>query len=172
MNSPNIRIGHGFDLHRLVEGRKLILGGIAIPHHLGLLGHSDADCLMHALADAMLGALALPDIGHHFPDTDPTNHGLDSSCILSRVVSMVQKKGYLLGNVDLTVIAQRPKLGTYLPAIRSNLSSILGIGEECIGLKATTHEEIGSLGREEGIATHAVCVLFKNEVRARREPSP
>ncbi|MEL0098570.1 MAG: 2-C-methyl-D-erythritol 2,4-cyclodiphosphate synthase, partial [Opitutae bacterium] len=96
----------------------------------------------------------------------------DSSCILSRVVSMVQKKGYLLGNVDLTVIAQRPKLGTYLPAIRSNLSSILGIGEECIGLKATTHEEIGSLGREEGIATHAVCVLFKNEVRAGREPSP
>ncbi|MAE53935.1 MAG: 2-C-methyl-D-erythritol 2,4-cyclodiphosphate synthase [Opitutae bacterium] len=161
MNTPTIRIGHGFDLHQLVEDRKLILGGVEIPHHLGLLGHSDADCLMHALADAMLGALALPDIGHHFPDTDPSNLGIDSSIILSKVVSMIQEKGYFPGNVDLTIIAQRPKLEDYLPAIRTNLSSILGIGKNCIGLKATTHEHIGSLGREEGIATHAVCLLFK-----------
>ena len=161
MNTPTIRIGHGFDLHQLVEDRKLILGGVEIPHHLGLLGHSDADCLMHALADAMLGALALPDIGHHFPDTDPSNLGIDSSIILSKVVSMIQEKGYFPGNVDITIIAQRPKLEDYLPAIRTNISSILGIDKNCIGLKATTHEHIGSLGREEGIATHAVCLLFK-----------
>ena len=160
MNTPTIRIGHGFDLHQLAEDRKLILGGVEIPHHLGLLGHSDADCLMHALADAMLGALALPDIGHHFPDTDPSN--LESFFHHTvKVVSMIQEKGYFPGNVDLTIIAQRPKLEDYLPAIRTNLSSILGIDKNCIGLKATTHEHIGSLGREEGIATHAVCLLFK-----------
>ena len=162
MNTPNIRTGHGFDLHRLVEGRKLILGGVEIPHHLGLLGHSDADCLIHALADSILGALALPDIGHHFPDHDPSNLNLDSSIILTAVVQMAKDRGYTIGNIDLTIIAQRPKLGSYLPAIRTNLSSLLHIPEDCIGLKATTHEQIGSLGREEGIATHAVCLLFKN----------
>lgn len=162
MNTPNIRTGHGFDLHRLVEGRKLILGGVEIPHHLGLLGHSDADCLIHALADSILGALALPDIGHHFPDHDPSNLNLDSSIILTAVVDMAKDRGYTIGNIDLTIIAQRPKLGSYLPAIRTNLSSLLHIPEDCIGLKATTHEQIGSLGREEGIATHAVCLLFKN----------
>ncbi len=162
MNTPNIRTGHGFDLHRLVEGRKLILGGVEIPHHLGLLGHSDADCLIHALADSILGALALPDIGHHFPDHDPSNLNLDSSIILTAVVEMAKDRGYTIGNIDLTIIAQRPKLGSYLPAIRTNLSSLLHIPEDCIGLKATTHEQIGSLGREEGIATHAVCLLFKN----------
>ena len=120
-----------------MEDRKLILGGVEIPHHLGLLGHSDADCLMHALADAMLGALALPDIGHHFPDTDPSNLGIDSSIILSKVVSMIQEKGYFPGNADLTIIAQRPKLEDYLPDIRTNISSILGIDKNCIGLKAT-----------------------------------
>ena len=162
MNTPNIRTGHGFDLHRLVEGRKLILGGVEIPHHFGLLGHSDADCLIHALADSILGALALPDIGHHFPDHDPSNLNLDSSIILTAVVEMAKDRGYTIGNIDLTIIAQRPKLGSYLPAIRTNLSSLLHIPEDCIGLKATTHEQIGSLGREEGIATHAVCLLFKN----------
>lgn len=162
MNTPNIRTGHGFDLHRLVEGRKLILGGVEIPHHLGLLGHSDADCLIHALADSILGALALPDIGHHFPDHDPSNLNLDSSIILTAVMEMAKDRGYTIGNIDLTIIAQRPKLGSYLPAIRTNLSSLLHIPEDCIGLKATTHEQIGSLGREEGIATHAVCLLFKN----------
>ena len=161
MNRPVIRTGHGFDLHRLVEGRKLILGGVDIPYHLGLLGHSDADCLIHALADAILGALALPDIGHFFPDDDPAHKGLNSSIILKNVNEMAKEKGFFIGNLDLTIIAQRPKLKDYLPSIRKNLSSLLEIGEDCIGLKATTHEEIGSIGRGEGIATHAVCLLFK-----------
>ena len=160
MNIPKIRTGHGFDLHRLVKGRKLILGGIEIPHHLGLLGHSDADCLIHALADAMLGALGLPDIGHHFPDYDPSNKDLDSSHILLHANQLLKEKGYMVGNIDLTLIAQKPKLADYLPSIRSNLSKLLKIQEDCIGLKATTHEGIGSLGREEGIAAHAVCLIF------------
>tara|TARA_B100002019_G_C21272831_1_gene603394 strand:+ start:2553 stop:3041 length:489 start_codon:yes stop_codon:yes gene_type:complete len=162
MNKSSIRTGHGFDLHRLVEGRKLILGGIEIHYHKGLLGHSDADCLIHALADSILGALALPDIGHHYPDNDPSNRDLDSSIILKKVAMLTHEKGYSVGNIDLTIIAQQPKLGDYLPAIRTNLSALLGIAEDCIGIKATTHEGIGSLGREEGIATHAVCLLYKN----------
>jgi len=161
MNSPTIRTGHGFDLHQLVEGRKLILGGVEIPHPLGLLGHSDADCLIHALADSILGGLALPDIGHHFPDDDPANQNLDSSIILQKVVSLCHEKGYCVGNVDLTLIAQRPKLAPHLAEMRKNLSRLLQIQEDCIGIKATTHEGIGSLGREEGIAAHAVCLLFK-----------
>ena len=161
MNSPTIRTGHGFDLHQLVEGRKLILGGVEIPHPLGLLGHSDADCLVHALADSILGGLALPDIGHHFPDDDPANQNLDSSIILQKVVSLCHEKGYCVGNVDLTLIAQRPKLAPHLAEMRKNLSGLLQIPEDCIGIKATTHEGIGSLGREEGIAAHAVCLLFK-----------
>jgi 2-C-methyl-D-erythritol 2,4-cyclodiphosphate synthase len=160
MNKPKIRTGHGFDLHRLVEGRKLILGGIEIPHHLGLLGHSDADCLIHALADALLGALGLPDIGHHFPDNDPSNKDLDSSQILLHTKKLIKERGYAVGNIDLTLIAQRPKLADYLPSIRANLAKILEMQEDLIGLKATTHEGIGSLGREEGIAAHAVCLLF------------
>jgi 2-C-methyl-D-erythritol 2,4-cyclodiphosphate synthase len=160
MNKPKIRTGHGFDLHRLVEGRKLILGGIEIPHHLGLLGHSDADCLIHALADAMLGALGLPDIGHHFPDNDPSNKDLDSAQILLHTKKLLKERGYAVGNIDLTLIAQRPKLADYLPSIRANLAKILEMQEDLIGLKATTHEGIGSLGREEGIAAHAVCLLF------------
>ena len=161
MNSPTIRTGHGFDLHQLVEGRKLILGGVEIPHPLGLLGHSDADCLIHALADSILGGLALPDIGHHFPDDDPANQNLNSSIILQKVVSLCHEKGYCVGNVDLTLIAQRPKLAPHLAEMRKNLSGLLQIPEDCIGIKATTHEGIGSLGREEGIAAHAVCLLFK-----------
>lgn len=161
MNSPTIRTGHGFDLHQLVEGRKLILGGVEIPHPLGLLGHSDADRLIHALADSILGGLALPDIGHHFPDDDPANQNLDSSIILQKVVSLCHEKGYCVGNVDLTLIAQRPKLAPHLAEMRKNLSGLLQIPEDCIGIKATTHEGIGSLGREEGIAAHAVCLLFK-----------
>ena len=161
MNSPTIRTGHGFDLHQLVEGRKLILGGVEIPHPLGLLGHSDADCLIHALADSILGGLALPDIGHHFPDDDPANKNLDSSIILQKVVSLCHEKGFYIGNVDLTLIAQRPKLAPHLAEMRKNLSRLLQIQEDCIGIKATTHEGIGSLGREEGIAAHAVCLLFK-----------
>ena len=129
---------------------------------MGLLGHSDADCLIHALADAILGALALPDIGHHFPDQDPQNRDLDSSIILAKAVQLAKDRGYSVGNVDLTVIAEKPKLGKFLPAIREKLSRLLHTPEDCIGLKATTHEKIGSLGREEGIATHAVCLLVKS----------
>ena len=161
MKVPSIRIGHGFDLHQLVEGRKLILGGIEIPHQRGLLGHSDADCLIHALSDAILGALALPDIGHYFPDDDPANRDLDSSLILQKAISLTKEKGFSVGNVDLTIIAQRPKLKDSIPAIRSNLSSLLQIEPDCVGIKATTHEKIGSLGREEGIAAHAVCLLYQ-----------
>jgi len=161
MRVPSIRIGHGFDLHQLVEGRKLILGGIEIPHERGLLGHSDADCLIHALSDAILGALALPDIGHYFPDDDPANRDLDSSLILQKAISLTKEKGFSVGNVDLTIIAQRPKLIDFVPAIRSNLSSLLQIEPDCVGIKATTHEKIGSLGREEGIAAHAVCLLYQ-----------
>ena len=161
MKVPSIRIGHGFDLHQLVEGRKLILGGIEIPHQRGLLGHSYADCLIHALSDAILGALALPDIGHYFPDDDPANRDLDSSLILQKAISLTKEKGFSVGNVDLTIIAQRPKLIDFIPAIRSNLSSLLQIEPDCVGIKATTHEKIGSLGREEGIAAHAVCLLYQ-----------
>ena len=161
MKVPSIRIGHGFDLHQLVEGRKLILGGIEIPHQRGLLGHSDADCLIHALSDAILGALALPDIGHYFPDDDPANRDLDSSLILQKAISLTKEKGFSVGNVDLTIIAQRPKLIDFIPSIRSNLSSLLQIEPDCVGIKATTHEKIGSLGREEGIAAHAVCLLHQ-----------
>jgi 2-C-methyl-D-erythritol 2,4-cyclodiphosphate synthase len=161
MKVPSIRIGHGFDLHQLVEGRKLILGGIEIPHQRGLLGHSDADCLIHALSDAILGALALPDIGHYFPDDDPVNRDLDSSLILRKAISLAKERGFSVGNVDLTIIAQRPKLQDFLPDIRTNLSSLLEIPEDGVGIKATTHEKIGSLGREEGIAAHAVCLLHQ-----------
>ena len=161
MKVPSIRIGHGFDLHQLVEGRKLILGGIEIPHQRGLLGHSDADCLIHALSDAILGALALPDIGHYFPDDDPANRDLDSSLILQKAISLTKEKGFSVGNVDLTIIAQRPKLIDFVPAIRSNLSSLLQIEPDCVGIKATTHEKIGSLSREEGVAAHAVCLSYQ-----------
>ena len=127
----------------------------------GLLGHSDADCLIHALSDAILGALALPDIGNYFPDDDPANRDLDSSLILQKAISLTKEKGFSVGNVDLTIIAQRPKLIDFVPAIRSNLSSLLQIEPDCVGIKATTHEKIGSLGREEGIAAHAVCLLYQ-----------
>jgi len=161
MNPPPFRIGHGFDLHRLVEGRKLILGGIEIPHDLGLLGHSDADCLLHALADAILGAVAQPDIGHLFPDNDPANKDMDSSIILTKAVDLAKEQGFLIANVDITLIAQRPKIGPHIEAIRNNLATYLNLSENHIGIKATTHEKIGSLGREEGIAAHAVCLLYQ-----------
>ena len=161
MNHPPFRIGHGFDLHRLVEGRKLILGGIEIPHERGLLGHSDADCLIHALADAILGALAKPDIGHLFPDSDPANKDMDSTLILAQAVEIAKEQGFLLANVDITLIAQWPKIGPHIAAIRSKLAPLLNLTENQIGIKATTHEKIGSLGREEGIAAHAVCLLYR-----------
>lgn len=159
-----IRIGHGYDLHRLEEGRKLILGGIEIPFHLGLQGHSDADCLTHALADAILGGLGLPDIGHYFPDDKKENRDLDSRLILARALSETKKMGYQVGNIDLTIIAEKPKLAKYLNNMKNSLSNTMNIPQEHIGIKVTTNEGIGAIGRMEGIATFAVCTLFKKNL--------
>ena len=159
MNKPQFRIGHGFDLHVFADDRELILGGVKIPHERGLLGHSDADCVIHALADSLLGAMALPDIGNLFPDDDPANKDMDSSTILKKAVSEIENLGYICSNVDITIIAQKPKLAEFLPQMRKVLSQILELEENCVGLKATTHEKIGSLGRAEGIAAHSVCLL-------------
>lgn len=160
-NPLPIRIGHGYDLHRLVSERKLILGGVEIPFHLGLLGHSDADCLTHSLADAILGALSLPDIGHYFPDNDPTNKDLDSKIILSKALSESDRLGYQVGNIDLTIVAEKPKILPYIETIKTSLSNTMNIPKERIGVKATTNEQIGAIGRMEGIATFAVCCLIK-----------
>ena len=157
-----IRIGHGYDLHRLKEGRRLILGGVEIPFHLGLLGHSDADCLTHALADSILGALGLPDIGHFFPDNKEENKDLDSKLILARALSETKKMGYQVGNIDLTIIAEKPKLAKYLDTIKQSLSETMNVPKEHIGIKVTTNEGIGAVGRMEGIAAFAVCTLFAN----------
>jgi 2-C-methyl-D-erythritol 2,4-cyclodiphosphate synthase len=157
-----IRIGHGYDLHRLKKGRRLILGGVEIPFHLGLLGHSDADCLTHALADSILGALGLPDIGHFFPDNKKENKDLDSKLILARALSETKKMGYQVGNIDLTIIAEKPKLAKYLDTIKQSLSETMNVPKEHIGIKVTTNEGIGAVGRMEGIAAFAVCTLFAN----------
>ena len=154
-----MRIGHGYDVHRLVEGRKLILGGVEVPHTLGLLGHSDADVLTHAVMDALLGAAALGDIGRHFPDTDPAYAGADSLKLLDHVVELLEEKGYQVGNVDATILAQKPKLAPYIPAMRKVVAETLGIQEGQVNLKATTEEHLGFSGREEGIAAHAVCLI-------------
>jgi 2-C-methyl-D-erythritol 2,4-cyclodiphosphate synthase len=163
MNEQPFRIGHGYDLHRLVDGRKLILGGVDIPHEQGLLGHSDADCLTHALADAIFGALGLPDIGHFFPDDDPQNKGLDSMQILAKAIEECTTAGYSVGNVDLTILAQRPKMAPHMESIKDSLSKALKIAPSQVGIKATTNEGVGPIGREEGIATFAVCLLLKEE---------
>ena len=163
MNKPPFRTGHGFDLHIFADNRDLILGGVKIPFHRGLLGHSDADCVIHALADCLLGAVALPDIGNLFPDSEPANKDIDSTIILERAVNEIKSFGYCCSNVDITIIAQKPKLSEYLPQMRMVLAKILQVEENCVGLKATTHEKIGSLGREEGIAAHAVCLLSRIE---------
>ena len=160
-NPLPIRIGHGYDLHRLVSERKLILGGVEIPFHLGLLGHSDADCLTHSLADAILGALSLPDIGHYFPDNDPANKDLDSKIILSKALSESDRLGYQVGNIDLTIVAEKPKILPYIETIKTSLSNTMNVPKERIGVKATTNEQIGPIGRMEGIATFAVCCLIK-----------
>lgn len=157
----NFRIGQGYDVHRLTDGRKLVLGGVEIPHSLGLLGHSDADVLCHAISDALLGAAALGDIGQHFPDSDPAYAGADSLLLLQEVTSLLKKKGYTVGNVDSTIVAQRPKLAPYIPFIRSNLAAVMGISEDCVSVKATTEEHLGFTGREEGISAQAVCLICK-----------
>ena len=155
-----MRIGHGYDVHRLVEGRKLIIGGVEIPHGLGLLGHSDADVLAHAISDALLGALALGDIGKHFPDTDPRYAGADSLKLLSSVVALVREQGYSVGNVDATLLAQKPKLAPHIDAMRQNLADAMGIRKDQVSVKATTEEGLGFTGALQGIAAHAVCLVI------------
>ena len=154
-----MRIGHGYDVHRLVEERKLILGGVEVPYERGLLGHSDADVLAHAVMDALLGAAALGDIGQHFPDTDPAYKGADSLKLLDHVMELLAQKGLRVGNVDATIIAQRPKLAGYIPAMRANLARRMGMGEDRVNVKATTEEKLGFTGAGEGIAVHAVALL-------------
>lgn len=154
-----MRVGHGYDVHRLVEGRKLILGGVDIPWEKGLLGHSDADVLVHAVMDALLGAAGLWDIGHAFPDNDPAYAGIDSMLLLARVRDMLTEKGYTVGNVDATILAQRPKLASHIPQMRRNIAQVLGVEEDCINVKATTEEGLGFTGSGEGMAAHAVALL-------------
>ena len=154
-----MRIGHGYDVHRLVEGRKLILGGVEIPWEKGLLGHSDADVLTHAVMDALLGAAALGDIGQHFPDRDPKYAGINSLLLLDKVAKLLKENGWQVGNIDATVIAQRPKLAPHLPQMRQNLAERLGIEVGQVSIKATTEEGLGFTGRGEGMAAHAVCLL-------------
>ncbi len=156
----NFRIGHGYDVHRLVEGRKLILGGVEIPHNLGLLGHSDADVLLHAISDALLGACALGDIGGIFPDTDEKYKGADSLLLLKEIIKMLNEKSYKIGNIDATVIAQKPKLKPYIPQMVKNIAKTCGIDENCVNVKATTEEKLGFTGSEEGISAHAVCLVY------------
>jgi 2-C-methyl-D-erythritol 2,4-cyclodiphosphate synthase len=155
----NIRIGNGYDIHQLGTGRPLILGGVNIPHELGLLGHSDADVLVHAIMDAMLGALSLGDIGHYFPPTDDRWKGADSLELLAQVNRLIQDKGWQVGNIDSTIVAERPKLKPYLPQMRDRIAAVLGIEGDLIGIKATTNEKLGPVGREEGIAAYAVTLL-------------
>lgn len=154
-----MRIGHGYDVHRLAAGRDLILGGVQIPHRMGLDGHSDADVLTHAVMDALLGAAALGDIGQHFPDSDPAYLGISSLKLLTRVWALITERGYRLGNLDVTVLAQKPKLAPYLPQMKEKLCALLGAEPDCVNIKATTEEHLGFTGREEGIACHAVCLL-------------
>lgn len=154
-----MRIGHGYDVHRLVEGRDLILGGVKIDYEKGLLGHSDADVLLHAVSDALLGAAGLGDIGRHFPDTDPQYKGADSLKLLEIVGQKVKAAGYRVSNIDVTMIAQRPKLRDYIPRMEENIAGALGISHDRVNVKATTEEKLGFTGTGEGMACHAVCLL-------------
>ena len=154
-----MRIGHGYDVHRLVEGRDLILGGVKIPYELGLDGHSDADVLVHAVMDALLGAAALGDIGRHFPDTDPAYKGADSCELLRIVGKKIAEAGYKVGNIDVTMIAQRPKLKDHIPQMRANIARVLGVEISQVNVKATTEEHLGFTGDGSGMSCHAVCLL-------------
>ncbi len=156
-----VRIGHGYDVHRLVEGRQLILGGVDIPWERGLLGHSDADVLTHAVMDALLGAAGLGDIGRHFPDTDPAYAGADSLKLLAYVVALLRERGFTVGNVDATVLAQRPKLAPHIPQMRDNLARAMGVDPSQVNVKATTEEGLGFTGSGEGMAAHAVALIEK-----------
>ena len=158
---PEFRVGSGYDVHKLVPERKLILCGVQVPYELGLLGHSDADVALHALMDALLGAAALGDIGKHFPDTDERFKGADSMKLTAHVVGLLQERGWQINNVDVTVIAQRPKLAGFIPAMRTNVADVLGIDEDAVNVKATTTEKLGFTGRGEGIASEAVASLVR-----------
>ncbi len=153
------RIGMGYDVHKLVEGRKLILGGIEIPHTLGLLGHSDADVLIHAICDALLGAANMRDIGYHFPDTSSDTLDMDSKVILSKVIELIATKGYKVGNIDATVCAERPKINPHVPAMKACLAKVMSCDEDQISIKATTTEKLGFTGRQEGISAYAVALI-------------
>ena len=156
-----IRVGMGYDVHRLVEGRKLFLGGIQIEHSLGLLGHSDADVLIHAICDALLGAANMRDIGFHFPDTSDATLDMDSKIILRKTMELIQSKGYHLGNIDATICAERPKINPPITAMVKCMAEVIGCDEDAISIKATTSEKMGFVGREEGIAAYAVCLIEK-----------
>jgi len=154
-----MRVGFGFDVHQLVLGRDLILGGVKIPYELGLLGHSDADVLVHAMMDALLGAAGLGDIGKHFPDTDERYKGADSMRLLSHVVDLLREKGWKIGNVDATIVAQKPKLASFIPAMQEGCAQVMGIFNDAVNIKATTTEQLGFEGRGEGISAYAVCLI-------------
>lgn len=155
-----MRVGMGYDVHKLVEGRDLILGGVKVPHTLGLLGHSDADVLLHAIMDALLGAAALGDIGKHFPDTEEKYKGISSMKLLEYVEALLEEKGYVVGNIDATIIAQKPKLRPFIAEMEKNVAQVLKISEEQINIKATTEEGLGFTGTEEGISSQAICTLM------------
>ena len=157
----NIRVGFGYDVHRLQEGRELWLGGIRIEHHLGLLGHSDADVLIHAICDAMLGAANMRDIGYHFPDTDQRYKGIDSKRLLAETIQLLKGKGWQVGNIDATICAERPKINPHVESMRETLAPLLGVDTDNISIKATTTEHLGFTGREEGISAYAVCLIEK-----------
>ena len=154
-----MRIGHGYDVHRLVEGRNLILGGVKIDYEKGLLGHSDADVLLHAVSDALLGAAGLGDIGRHFPDTDPKYKGADSLELLREVYRKISEKGFHVGNIDVTMVAQRPKLKDFIPQMQENIAAAVGVTPDRVNVKATTEEKLGFTGTGEGMSCHAVCLL-------------
>ena len=154
-----MRVGMGYDVHKLVEGRDLIIGGVRIPHTLGLLGHSDADVLLHAIMDALLGAAGLGDIGKHFPDTDPQYKGISSMKLLSHVAELIRERGYVVENIDATIIAQKPKMRPHIPQMEENIAGALGISTDQVNVKATTEEGLGFTGTEEGISSQAICAL-------------
>ena len=156
-----MRIGIGYDIHRLEESRELILGGVRIPYKLGLDGHSDADVLLHSISDALLGALALGDIGQHFPNTDPQFKGVSSMVLLEKVNSLIQEKGFITNNVDSVVIAEEPKLAPFIPVMRENIAKVLNISVDCVSIKATTAEKLGSIGQGKGIASEAIVSIRK-----------
>ena len=157
----NIRIGHGYDVHQLVPKRQLILGGVTIPFEKGLLGHSDADVLLHAICDSLLGALALGDIGKHFPDNDEQFKGIDSRILLSRTATLVREKGWQIGNIDATIVAQAPRISPYIQKMRENIATVLNLPLDAVSVKATTEEHLGFTGEGLGIAAHAVSLLFR-----------